>query len=162
RRSALDPFLDEALLFVGQARVVGELAVGGIGVPGRPAIGAADFPNRVRPGSRILIIGQGEGSRLIGPVTGLTKLFGHRCYLFTVCDLSLVLEFPNSAYQTAGRYRYGAADGLSGQQFIDGDCQVTPAHVGPACSDGVLIVNAPTVANDAILVEQEDLRRTLS
>ncbi len=61
--------------------------------------------------------------------------------------------------QAARRFGRRLTDLLAGQQFLEGHLDVAPGGLGLAETDAILIVHAPPIAHDAILVENENLGR---
>ncbi len=64
----IDPRVNEVLLVVGKHVLVGELAVGRVGVPGRHPLFADDFGNHLAPAGDLVVFRHGERTDLAGPM----------------------------------------------------------------------------------------------
>src|SRR5262249_46622498 len=113
-RTAGHPVRDELLLLVAQARVVGELAVLRVGVPGRHALLADHLGDRLRPARRLLVAGQRERRDLAGPVADETVLLEDGGDVPAVGDRTLRRRAADAVDAAAGHRRLGLADGFAG------------------------------------------------
>ena len=66
--AGIDPRVNEVLLVVGKHVLVGELAVGRVGVPGRHPLFADDFGNHLAPAGDFVVFRHGERADLAGPM----------------------------------------------------------------------------------------------
>jgi len=86
RHSGVDPLLDEGYVLVGEAPVVGEVAVAGFGKPGRHVAGLGDGLNEFAAAKDVLIGEQAERARAAGMVAGRAILIEDRRDLMAESD----------------------------------------------------------------------------
>src|SRR5262249_54199427 len=148
----------------GEAAVVGETAMAGVGVPGRHALFADGLADGLRPGRGIAVSHQFEGTNLSRPVARLAIVLEDAGDLLAVGD-----GLPFRRLLPRGRPAEGRAKDLgdrlrhrlAGQHVVDGLGQVVAGRPGPLDALAELVVDPAAVARGQAAVQDEGFRYAL-
>src|ERR1051325_9814214 len=94
-----------------------------------------------------------------GAVALLAVLLEDARDVFGVGDLAVFFRLADPADQAARYRRRRAADGLAGQDLVQGQGQVAARRLRPGHVDAELVVDASLVADLALAVQDEHLGR---
>lgn len=156
----VDPAKERLLLLGTEAGIVGELAMFGVGVPGRhPALGN-HLADHGRPACRFRVTGQRQRPDFSGPVTGLAVTLEDGGYITAIGGGALfLLLVPGD--QAARRSGSRLANRSAGKQVIQGIDKIIAGGPRTMSLNVVLIVDATPVANDSLGIQNEHFRRAL-
>src|SRR5438105_2462126 len=135
-----------------------------ISVPRRHAPLSHGLADGSRPCLGIVIRKQGEGSRLARPMALLAMLPNQSCSVLTIadsCPAGLSDFRKRAGDKTARRLCHGPGHFAAGQHGLDCFLQIMPRGLGTLDTFVIAIVNAPTIAHGARLVQYEGNRRSV-
>src|SRR5205823_4859055 len=146
---------DGLLLLFGQPAVVAELAVLRRSVPGRHPAFFDHLGYRRGPAGGLLVSRQREGSDVALAMALDTAFLKDASNLVREGDLALALDRLHSTDEAAGDRGFRLADGLAGEQFVQGGFEIGTAGLVTRVADAELIVDPAPIADDALAVEDE-------
>ena len=124
RRAGRHPLINQFLLGVGQTAIVAEMAMFGVGVPGRHPSLANHFGDRVGPAGHFAVLRQREGTDLARPMAFHAAVLQDPCDLLRERDFAIVAWLANATDEAAHRIDMGRLHLFACQHLVDGLLQV--------------------------------------
>ena len=158
----IDPGHQHLLVALGHLAFVYEYTVKvRVRVPGRHAVVLEHGVDHRRPSAHLFIGSQRKRRDLLESMAFLTIVLDDPGDVRRVCYRLLGIDFRDPRNQTARSHRAGDERRPSLQHVLDSRFKVLVLRARPLRSDGVLIVDHASVANDALFVYHEGYRGRL-
>src|SRR5262249_58245488 len=142
---AVNPRYQRFTIRAGQPPIIDELAVFGVGVPGRHAALLNHLADGPRPVHRVLVTDQRHRPDLSGTVAFLAVLLQDRGDIFCKRDRAVLPRLDRSGDQAALDLGDGDPDRLAGKHIVEGVGQLVCRRLVAAVTVAELIVHASAV-----------------